>query len=85
MKNHVLSFWACVALLGISPANALTYDLVNDSSGNYEVTGFIETDGNFGVLTNGDLINWDSMERRNFQYGYEWTARKYQRRSNFGK
>ena len=58
MKNHVLSFWACVALLGISPANALTYDLVNDSSGNYEVTGFIETDGNFGVLTNGDLINW---------------------------
>jgi hypothetical protein len=58
MKNYVLSFWASVALFGISPANALTYDLVNDSSGNYEVTGFIETDGNFGVLTDGDLINW---------------------------
>ena len=22
------------------------------------VTGFIETDGNFGVLTDGDLVNW---------------------------
>jgi hypothetical protein len=59
MKYQVLSFWASVALLGISPANALTYDLVNDSSGTYAVTGFIETDGNFGVLTDGDLVNWD--------------------------
>jgi hypothetical protein len=58
MKIQVLSFWASVALLGISPANALTYDLVNDSSGTYEVTGFIETDGNFGVLNDGDLVNW---------------------------
>jgi hypothetical protein len=58
MKILVTSFWACVALLGISPANALTYDLVNDSSGTYQVTGFIETDGNFGVLTDGDIINW---------------------------
>ena len=57
MKNYVLSFWASVALFGISPANALTYDLVNDSSGNYEVTGFIETDGTLGVLTDGDIIN----------------------------
>jgi hypothetical protein len=58
MKIQVLSFWAGVVLFGVSPANALTYDLVNDSSGTYEVTGFIETDGNFGVLTDGDLINW---------------------------
>jgi hypothetical protein len=56
--KQVWSLWVGVALLGISPANALTYDLVNDSSGTYEVSGFIETDGNFGVLTDGDIINW---------------------------
>ena len=70
MKNHVFSFWACVALLGISPANALTYDLVNDSSGNYEVTGFIETDGNFGVLTDGDYKLGSQCECWNFHHGY---------------
>jgi hypothetical protein len=57
MKTKVLELIALVALLGLSPAKATTYNV--DFSKVASVKGFIKTDGATGSLSVGNITDWD--------------------------
>ena len=58
MKAKLLGLVACMALLGASQAQAITYTM-DEASGTTSVTGFIQTDGNLGILSATDITNFD--------------------------
>jgi hypothetical protein len=58
MKLKLLGLVACVALFGVSQAEASTIYDVNDTAGSLSVTGTITTDGTIGVLGSGDILAW---------------------------
>jgi len=58
MKSGLCKAVALIALLGGTPAFAKTYDMAEITSG-FAITGSIVTDGNFGVLTQADILSWN--------------------------
>jgi len=60
MKSGLFKAVAVIALLGGTPALAATktYDMAEITS-DFAITGSIVTDGNFGVLTQADILSWN--------------------------
>jgi hypothetical protein len=60
MKMKIFGLVACIALFGVSSANAVTYTYnVDITSGANGVTGFIQTDCNNCTLQNADITSYD--------------------------
>jgi hypothetical protein len=67
MKKKLLGLVACMALFGVSQAGATTYDLIPQTTPPLfgpdhvplSVTGTITTDGNTGILSQADIIDWN--------------------------
>jgi hypothetical protein len=59
MKLKLLGLIAYMALLGASQAGATTYNVDIVCAGGCSLTGTITTDGNTGVLSAPDIIDWN--------------------------
>jgi hypothetical protein len=58
LKSISLNIAAILGLLGGPPALAKTYDLAEIASG-FAISGSIVTDGHFGTLSRGDILDWN--------------------------
>jgi hypothetical protein len=61
MRKSGIAFLFGIALSSISPADAATYNLVNQGGG-IPLTGYIITDGQLGTLSQSDIIAWQITE-----------------------
>ena len=57
MKSGLCKAVALIALLGGTPAFAKTYDIAEITT-DFSITGSIVTDGQFGVLSQADILGW---------------------------
>src|SRR5262249_6986370 len=58
MKSGICKAVVLIGLLGGTPAFAKTYDMAEITSA-FAITGSIVTDGQFGVLSQADILSWD--------------------------
>ena len=58
MRSGLFKAVVLIALLSGSPAFAKTYEMSEIGNG-FAITGSIVTDGQFGVLSQADILSWD--------------------------